>query len=137
MRVHCSTLFDVTPTGVTGHFKASNVPFTDRSGQTIQNEISWNLARNQQRNWETLTQVIGLRTQIYKLTTPVRSGSKFEFTFETETPDAYGPEDNPLSMLVSDAADVPMLTGLWNIQDIEPVLTVTGPRQNIWFTVLP
>ena len=39
------TLVDITPTGVTNH--------------TLNNE----LARNQQRNWETVQQLISLRTQ--------------------------------------------------------------------------
>ena len=134
MKFVCKTYFDITPTGITGHYKSSHVPFKDRAGQTIQNEISWNLARNQQRNWETLTQVIGLRTQVYKLTDPVRIKDMFEFTFETESIDALGPADDPVKMLVADAQGVPMIAGLWNVQDIEPVLTVTGPRQNIWFT---
>lgn len=136
MRFHCATLFDITPTGVTGHFKASQVPFKDRAGQLIANEISWNLARNQQRNWETLTQVIGLRAQIHKISTPVRNGNKFEFTFEVETENALGGPNNPTEMLVSDAEGVPMLAELWNLQNIDSTLITSGPKQNIWFTVL-
>ena len=137
MRFACKTYFDITATGVIGHFKSSRVPFQDRAGQLIQNEISWNMARNQQRNWETITQIIGLRAQIFKLTDPVRVKDMLEFTFEIETTDAYGPESDPTEMLLKDADGVPMLPGLWNINNIEPELVVSGPRQNIWFTVLP
>lgn len=136
MRFRCVTTFDITATGVTGHFKADKVPFRDRAGQTIQNQISWNMARNQQRNWETLTQVIGLRTQIYRMTPPARIKHEFEFVFETETADSYGPQDNPTQMLLTDAEGVPMIKELWNLQDINSVLTTSGDRQNIWFTVL-
>ena len=66
----CKTLFDITATGVTGHYKSSRVPFQDLTGTSITNEISWNRARNQQRNWETITQLISLRTQISELQTP-------------------------------------------------------------------
>ena len=73
MRFTCKTYFDINNTGVTGHFKASRVPFTDKSGQQITNEMSWNIARNQQRNWETLTQLISMRTQIAKMSAPKRN----------------------------------------------------------------
>ena len=49
----------------------------------------------------------------------------------------FGSENNPLEILLSDAAGVPMLIELWNRRDIESVLVVNGPDQNIWFEVLP
>jgi hypothetical protein len=137
MRIKCKTYFDISATGVTGHFKSSHVPFTDKAGQRIENEISWHIARNQQRNWETLVQLIGMRTQIFKLNEPKRVQYYWEFDFEVDTPGVFGPEKNPLEMLVSDAAGVPMLIELWNRRDIESVLVVDGPDQNIWFEVLP
>jgi len=113
------------------------VPFTDNAGQRIENEISWHIARNQQRNWETLVQLIGMRTQIFKLTEPKRVQYYWEFDFEVDTPGVFGSENNPLEILLSDAAGVPMLIELWNRRDIESVLVVNGPDQNIWFEVLP
>ena len=35
MRFSCTTLFDITATGVTGHFKSSRIPFEDRAGNTV------------------------------------------------------------------------------------------------------
>jgi nucleoside-diphosphate-sugar epimerase len=64
MKIYCETVFDITATGVTGHFKSSRIPFIDHAGHKITDSDSWNRARNQQRNWETLTQLIQLRTQI-------------------------------------------------------------------------
>ena len=55
-KVECITRFDITNTGVTGHFKSSRVPFEDQSRHKIIDQESWDRARNQQRNWETLTQ---------------------------------------------------------------------------------
>ena len=52
MRFACRTYFDITATGVTGHYKSSRVPFLDQVGKNITNELDWNKARNQQRNWE-------------------------------------------------------------------------------------
>lgn len=135
MKFACQTLFDITATGVTGHCKTTRMPFQDRAGQTIRDVESWNRSRNQQRNWETLTQILSLRTQLFDLTEPVpdQSGTRWMFEFETESEGIYGPESDPVSVLRSDATGVPMLRELDNDPDIETVLVTEGPRQNIWF----
>jgi hypothetical protein len=84
-KIRCRCLFDITATGVTGHFKSARVPFQDRAGKNIVNNATWNRSRNQQRNWETLTQLISLRTQVTELTDPVRADQSWEFEFATET----------------------------------------------------
>lgn len=135
MKYLCQTLFDITATGVTGHCKSSRMPFRDQAGQTIDNEESWNRSRNQQRNWETLTQILSLRTQLFLLTDPVPdlTGTRWMFEFETESDGIYGSEADPVSILRSDANGVPMLRELDNDPDIETVLITSGARQNIWF----
>ena len=135
MKFACQTLFDITATGVTGHCKTNRMPFHDRAGQLIHDVESWNRSRNQQRNWETLTQILSLRTQLFDLTDPIpdQTGSRWMFEFETETDGIYGPSDDPVSVLRSDATGVPMLRELNNDPDIETVLVTEGPRQNIWF----
>jgi len=139
MKYACQTLFDITATGVTGHFKLSRMPFVDRAGQTISDQESWNRSRNQQRNWETLTQILGLRTQLFDITLPVRdrSGNSWMFEFETETSGAFGPDHDPCEVLRIDAAGVPMLLDLENRRDLLPVIKTQGPDQNIWFARLP
>jgi hypothetical protein len=135
MKFVCQTLFDITATGVTGHCKVTRMPFQDRAEQTIRDEESWNRSRNQQRNWETLTQILGLRTQLFDLTMPIQdqTGTRWMFEFETESDGIYGPESDPVSVLRADAAGVPMLRELNNDPDIEPFLVTEGARQNIWF----
>ena len=135
MKYLCQTLFDITATGVTGHCKSSRMPFQDQAGQTIDNEESWNRSRNQQRNWETLTQILSLRTQLFLLTDPVPdlTGTRWMFEFETDSEGIYGSEADPVSILRSDANGVPMLRELNNDPDIETVLITSGARQNIWF----
>ena len=137
MRFTCRTYFDITATGVTGHYKSSRVPFKDSSGQPIENEAAWNYARNQQRNWETITQLLSLRTQIFNMEEPVQTQDFWQFEFESETPDAFGPPENPTELLLSDSAGVPMLVGLNERQELLPLLTVSGAEQNIWFTAQP
>jgi hypothetical protein len=100
MKIRCTTTFDITATGVTGHYKPSRVPFTDRTGHVIANERDWNLARNQQRNWETLTQLISLRTQVDNI---------FDFEIESDTVFLLGTD--PLGILKNDCQGVPMLLG--------------------------
>jgi len=133
MRFSCTTLFDITATGVTGHFKLSRVPFEDRAGNTILDVADWNRSRNQQRNWETVNQIIGMRTQVDS-TMPRREGSSWSFEFETETPGAYGTDADPVAVLYSDAEGVPMLTDLDNNRELASVVVTSGPRQNIWFS---
>jgi len=133
MRFSCTTLFDITATGVTGYFKLSRVPFEDRAGNTIQDITDWNRSRNQQRNWETVNQIIGMRTQV-ESTEPKREGSSWSFEFETETPGVYGTDADPVAVLYSDADGVPMLTDLDNNRELASVVVVSGPGQNIWFS---
>ena len=131
----CQTQFDITATGVTGHCKITRMPFRDRAGQEICDTESWNRSRNQQRNWETITQILGLRTQLFDLTDPVLdiTGTRWMFEFETESEGIYGPDTDPVQILREDAAGVPMLRELNNDPDIDPYLVTSGPRQNIWF----
>lgn len=135
MRFACQTLFDITATGVTGHCKLNKLPFTDRAGQQIHDDKSWNRSRNQQRNWETITQILSLRTQLFDITNPIvdQTGTRWMFEFETESDGIYGPELDPVAVLRADATGVPMLRELDNNPDIETVLITEGPRQNIWF----
>jgi hypothetical protein len=137
MRFLCKTFFDITATGVTGHYKSSRIPFNDKSGNIISNENTWNHARNQQRNWETITQILSLRTQIFDITFPVSNENLWTFEFEVETPGVFGPTNSPTEMLLTDADGVPMLLGLKNKSELEPILITNGNNQNIWFECLP
>ena len=135
MKFACQTLFDITATGVTGHYKQSRMPFHDRTAQLIHDAESWNRSRNQQRNWETITQILSLRTQLFDLTDPIadQTGTRWMFEFETESDGIYGPESDPVAVLRADAEGVPMLRELDNAPDIATALVTEGPRQNIWF----
>jgi hypothetical protein len=139
MKFFCQTLFDITVTGVTGHFKVTRTPFTDSAGQRIYDQQSWDRSRNQQRNWETLTQILGLRTQLFELTDPVQdsTGTRWMFEFETDRDGVFGPDADPCEILRADSEGVPMLRELNNDPDIEPYLCTHGARQNIWFAPLP
>ena len=137
MRFNCKTFFDITATGVTGHAKSARMPFKDRSGKLITDYNLWNQARNQQRNWETITQIISMRTQLFELTEPVKENHVWMFEFETETDGVFGDSSDPTQILREDSADVPMIVELENQENLRSVLTTSGPDQNIWFALVP
>ena len=134
MKIQCHTLFDITATGVTGHIKPSRMPYVDQAGGRITDTESWNRSRNQQRNWETLTQLIQLRTQLSELTTPVKDHDRWIFEFATDIEGLFELDQDPLGILKSDCAGVPMLTKLGEIDTAGNVLVV---EKNIWFSLAP
>ena len=138
MKFVCQTLFDITATGTTGHPKSTRWPCQDRSGQVIADAEAWNRSRNQQRNWETLQQILGLRTQITEITDPVvdATGSRWMFEFSTDTPGAFGSDSDPTAVLRADAAGVPMLQNGAAEAVTDACLCTQGPHQNIWFAAV-
>jgi hypothetical protein len=132
IKVKIKTYFDITVTGVTGHYRPAHGPFRDRAGHEINNSSSWNRARNQQRNWETLTQLISLRTQVSDVVEPVQNQKEWYFEFTTET-EVFNDGTDTVGVLKADSDGVPMLTALDNRADIDPVLITAGAKQNIWF----
>jgi hypothetical protein len=132
MKYVCRTLFDCSSTGITGHFRIGQIPFVDKTGRTIENINDWTKSRNQQRNFETLLQIISLRSQPERISTPTNSQQGWSFTFEVEAESTYSLDGNtdPFAALYQDCSGVPMLTGLDEAQEIEPVLK---PHENIWF----
>jgi len=138
MRIQCTTLFDCSATGVTGHFRAEQIPFVTRSGHLIDSMAVWNRLRNQQRNWETLLQILGLRTQLMDIVCPVKQHDQWMFEFAVETPAVFeiGGDADPLAGLILDAHGVPMVVGLDEPSGLAPQLVTQGSDQNIWFCVL-
>ena len=128
IKIKVRTQFDITATGVTGHYKSSRHKFDSLE--------EWNRARNQQRNWETLTQILNLRTQIMSITDPVCEDDFWIFEFESES-NVWNNGNDPVGVLKTDSDGVPMLRELNNNADIESFLVTQGPKQNIWFSVEP
>jgi hypothetical protein len=109
--------------------------------------------RNQQRNWETTNQVLGLRTQIITISQPEKIaiditksnfGSNFTgiqsvwvFKFGVEQADVYSNGISPYGALEADFINVPIIAGLEETISLPtPTFTVTGPNTNIYFTAL-
>lgn len=138
MKIVCRTLFDCSYTGVTGHFRPSEIPFVDRVGQHITDTATWHRSRNQQRNWETLMQIVGLRTQPHNITRPdCKDGVwTFEFTAEAEGVYSLNDNDDPLAGLKQDCEGIPMVVNLDEHPGIQPTVSVNGSNQNIWFDTI-
>jgi hypothetical protein len=135
MRIRCETLFDCSATGVTGHFRSSQMPLQDAMGRLIENQIQWTRARNQQRNWETLLQILGLRCQLQDIAVPQHRDHKWCFEFTVEQSGVLD-EQNDFAAIKRDCEGVPMILDLDETAGINPAISTTGPLQNIWFQTL-
>lgn len=146
-RVKCYTLFDITPTGVLNHARASQLPMTDARGLPITTEEELSLARNQQRNWETFLQLIGLRAQPTIHVQPQmledaslallglgRAAARvWTFEFSAEQINVYDAGGIELAALKQDCDGVPLITGLGEARNIESVLHTQGENPNTIF----
>ena len=122
------TDFDCRPTGVTGHFRTNVLPFVDRLNQPITDVDSWNSSRNQQRNWETILQLIGLYTQPQSISDIRMQNGRWEFEFETEFDDVFRLNEDPVGLLKQACRGVPI------INYVQQQLTaLLQPDVNIWF----
>ena len=132
-RLICRTLFDITRTEVKHSFNTGRLPFQDRAGQVITDHRSWMLARNQQRNWETLIQLLSLRTQPHDIADPeFWLGDQMWWAFEFRVDDAapLALAGRPYGQIEQDASMVPMLIGLREQVTVTPMLI---PGINIVF----
>jgi hypothetical protein len=130
----CYTLVDITQTGV----------IRDHAGQELQ--------RNQQRNWETVLQCIGLRAQpidIHMLHGPVVAAdiSDYEFGemytgkhniwifhFVVEHPGVFARDSDPLHYLNESFNEVPVITYLTETaRFLLPIFYTQGAIKNIYF----
>ena len=126
------TLVDVTKTDVTKY-----APELERM-------------RNKQRNWETVVQVLGLRSQIMairQLKTETVDLSRYQFgdsyigkhrvwtfEFEVEFENLYLQDNDPYSTLKNDFAHTPVILGLdETAQPPVSIFYTDGASKNIYF----
>ena len=106
--------------------------------------------RNKQRNWETVTQILGLRTQILgmrQLTTETHDVKDFQFgatyqgrhriwtfEFDVEFDNLYLNDGNSYATLENDFAQSPVVVGLDETAKLPvPLFYTTGENKNIYF----
>ena len=111
------TLVDITATGVIRHVAEQE------------------LERNQQRNWETILQIISLRTQPMNLSATTVNDHVWEFTFEVEAAGVYSVNSdvNNMDTLLQECNGIPMVINLTEQPDLGTSLIAQGSKQNIWF----
>ena len=129
------TLIDVTSTNV------------------LSNNSSEIRGRNQQRNWETAQQIIGLRTQATIVAVPASPRMVYmdahhfgayytgqhqcwKFIFEVEQQDVFGGIDDPVKLLRIDFDSVPIIKNLEETVDLPDAMFYTeGLLKNTYFKV--
>lgn len=136
--MRCWTTFDITITGVKNNFNINRLPFTDQTGRVISAAEQWHHSRNQQRNWDTINQLLSLRSLPHSITPSQRDDtgdvSIWHFEFSIDHDDALAEGDRVFGALEQDCRDVPMITGL----DETPGQTqVLDPGSNIGFQQVP
>jgi len=87
-------------------------------GKTINSRDEWIKCRQQQANWETLIQIISLRTQPLNIRTVVNTAD-WLLEFDVDHIDVFRKNGDPLGLLKEDIANVPLLTGLNEQKDLE------------------
>jgi hypothetical protein len=109
------------------------------------------LERNQQRNWETVLQCIGLRAQPQNMAWRVDEVSleKYEFgdlykgihkvwsfAFTTDYPGVFDDGKDPIGLLESDFDEVPVVTYLTETaRFLLPLFYTAGAIKNIYFMI--
>ena len=131
-RIRVTTQFDCTATGVTGHFRPNTLPFDDHEGQTISDQETWTRSRNQQRNWETILQIIGLYTQAQDITPTEQTEGQWRFEFSTDFDDVFSDRGDPLGLLKSACQGVPMFYDL----EQQPKTAMLESGKNINFAIV-
>jgi hypothetical protein len=142
-RIECRCLFDITATAINGHQRNIQYPYISKSGIKINNAWELAQARNQQRNLDTILQLIGMRTQIFEMTNPeivTESISEFawagdnvkvwRFFFEIEPQSQWTVDNDDFWVLKNDSHSTPMLLGLTETANMDPWIATQGNRIN-------
>jgi len=137
-KIECYTLFDITATGINGHVKAAQFPYVSRNGLTMADPASLARARNQQRNFDTLLQLIGLRTQMFNVsdptvqdTGPFGNQRTWHFDFEIEPQAQWLVDGDDFWVLKQDSDSTPMIIDLEETANLEPRIITQGNKINI------
>lgn len=149
LKLRCYTLFDITVTGITNR---RNVPVTDTAKQA-----EWERKRNTQCNFDTILQIISLRSQPENITdsikTPIRFSefNKFGFLFDSTENDVncwnfeftvnfksvFDDGISELGSLYNDCDSVPMILVGTEWDKLPSFLDTSPELKNIYFEALP
>jgi len=148
LKLRCYTLFDITKTGIVNR---RNIPVT-----VLEKQSEWERKRNTQCNFDTILQVISLRSQPENITDPIINEinlcefGKFGFMFESIeqsincwnfefSVNFIGIFDNgihELGYLYNDCDSVPMIHVGTEWDKLPSFLDTSPELKNIYFEVL-
>jgi hypothetical protein len=125
----CVTLIDITKTDAVRHYDKG----------MFEKESEYEILRNQHRNWQTIIQVISLRTQPMYLSEPVMTvgqelddfgtvfdkGTYWTFQFGVEGEDIFDLPTQPGKVLLDDLHNVPVVVNLTEDVIIKPAIIDT------------
>jgi hypothetical protein len=145
-RITCYTLFDITQTGVLNRSR----PGVD------QDMTDWTRKRNTQANFDTILQVISLRSQPEVIAMPKRTDIKFDefenfgflfqqlenelypcwkFSFDIHHHSVFNDGISELGALYNDCSGVPMILCGSEWSKLPSFLDTSEELKNIYFTV--
>jgi len=131
LSIRVTTDFDCRPTGITGHYRPNILPTTDQQGQAVTDQATWLRSRNQQRNWETIMQLISLYTQPLRVSGVRLQDLRWQFDFDTDLEDVFRLDNDPVGRLKISCNGVPII----NYVEQE-LTTLLRPDVNIWFEAM-
>lgn len=148
--IACHTLVDISKTGVISLYRKEIPMFMDDAEQIVRDQRTWERSRNQQRNFETVTQIIGLRAQPINLEIPHKVkvdlaehkfGTDFtgvqavwSFTFTVEHTAVFDRDNTSLRALVLDMDNIPCIIKMTEtVTIVSPVFRSQGTSSNIYF----
>jgi hypothetical protein len=109
------------------------MPFRDSTDRLIDSDLAWHQARAQQSNWETINQIISLRTLTENITIPTINRAEWQFNFDIVDSAAVASDNDPVALLKQDCDGVPVMVTVDN-GSISVFRPKTEP--NIWFNVI-
>lgn len=146
IKITCYTLFDITQSGV-----------LNRSRPGVDVDIKeWTYKRNTQCNFDTILQVISLRSQPDVISSPEKLSIQFDkfdkfgfmyqqiekefypcwkFTFEVQHPSVFDNGTHELGALYYDCDQVPMILCQTEMDKLSNFLDTTPELRNIYFKI--
>ena len=135
MELEICTLVDITKTNITRNFKSQGSPLSQEQ---------WDFLRNQQRNWDVVVQLLGLRAQPTNITGPIKI-ENFAYTFGS----SYNNQiltvwkfmvsfdhDIPINLLREDFNNIPIITALSeSVIFPSPIFSTIGTDMNLSINV--
>jgi hypothetical protein len=108
--IKIKTKFDITHTNVLRKPGLDIFPIKI-NGRVFKTKDEWNKARKQQSNWETIIQVVSLRTQPLNIKS-YKQDSFWIIEFDIGFDEVFASQGDKLKLLKDDCQSIPMITGL-------------------------